>query len=200
MYSRIESKLLLFLFVSVFLIGCDTQEIKDQFTKVTDFTVTHEFFGDVSSVDDNNLYKDIELIRATIDLSQDQVYQDNYTKLEDLESVVIKQLELKWQTPLELSTIVNNANFSVVKNIYCYILAANLPEKRIAYQLEVPYIDSNTINLILEDTQELVDYFKTQEVTLICRGSFDKVLESSQELHLKARFTVTPNVIEALKF
>ena len=200
MYCRVYLRLLVFLSIVVFFVGCDTQEIKDQFEKVTTFTVTYEFSGDVAPIDRNDLYKDIELVKTTIDLSLDDTYKDNYTSLEDVKSLVVKQLELEWQTPSELSTTVDNSDFSVIKNIYCYIVAEDLPEKRIAYKLEVPYTNDSIINLTLDDTQELVDYFKAKEITLICRGSFDKVLESPQELHIKSRFTVTPDVKEALKF
>ena len=126
----------------------------------------------------------------SIATNSSQVFQNNNTRSDLVQSVKLSQLTLNITSP-------QGQTFSFLQNVSIYISSDSLPEVEIASKQNIPANVGDT--LILDVTNvELQNYIKASEIKLRIAGTTDQLITTNIYANVQARFFVQANLLAAL--
>ncbi len=111
----------------------------------------------------------------------------NNSKVEMLESVILKEFRMVISQPLGKS-------WEFLKNIEVYIDADQLPEKKIAFEAEIPDHINTTLLLKTEDVQ-LTEYLKKGTYIIKTRLITDQDIAQDIDVIITTKFAVDAKVL-----
>ena len=125
-----------------------------------------------------------------IPTNSSQVFQNNNTRSDLIQSVSLNQLTLNITSP-------QGQNFSFLKNITLYISSDSLPEVEIASKQNIPSDVGDTLALDVNNV-DLKNYIKASQIKMRISGTTDKLVTSDIYVNVNARFFVQANILALL--
>ena len=186
-----------FLFFGLFLMfsSCqeELQEAKEQFFSVTTFTTTHDTTVQLGEVSSSQLERTLELTPIALSVEQDPLYEENFTSLEKLKEVTVKQVEISLTNTNRAQQY---ADFSFLQEVTFYIQADGLEKIAIAKASDI-VPTSTVLNLELEDEQvSYLSYFQSDNTEIVPVMVFKETVESPTDMYIKSRFVITPDLTQ----
>ena len=127
---------------------------------------------------------------GTDNLIAHQVFQNNNTRSDLVQSVKLSQLTLNITSP-------QGQTFSFLQNVSVYISGDSLPEVEIATKQNIPANVGDT--LVMDVTNvELKDYIKASQIKMRISGTTDKLTTANICVNVNARFFVQANLLAVL--
>ena len=119
-----------------------------------------------------------------------QVFQNNNTRSDLIQSVKLDQLALNITSPA-------GQTFSFLQNISVYISSDSLPEIEIAGKQNIPVDAGDTLNLDVTGA-DLENYIKASTIKLRVSGTTRQLVTSDINVNMNARFFVQANLLAVL--
>jgi hypothetical protein len=119
-----------------------------------------------------------------------QVFQNNNTRSDLIQSVTLNQLTLNITSP-------HGQTFSFLQNVSIYISSDSLPEVEIASRQNIPANIGDTLVMNVTNV-DLQGYIKASEIKMRIAGTTDQLVTSNIYVNVNARFFVQANLLDVL--
>jgi hypothetical protein len=119
-----------------------------------------------------------------------QVFQNNNTAANLIQSVTLNQLTLTITSP-------QGQTFSFLQNVSVYISTDSLPEIEIASRQNIPANVGDTLSLNVTNA-DLENYIKASQITLRVSGTTDQLTTTNINVNVYAQFFVQANLLDLL--
>jgi len=144
-------------------------------------------FNDNVTIPANSLINTpFELPLIQNNTNSEQSSSSNGTSSKYISKVALKGLDLNIVNPA-------NANFNFLKSVEVFLSGPDLPEIRIAYNIDVPATDLKTVPLTTEDT-DLKEYIKKDTYTIKVKVSTDENLTEDTEINVHTKLTADAGI------
>jgi hypothetical protein len=119
-----------------------------------------------------------------------QVFENNNTRSDLIQSVNLSQLSMKITSP-------QSQTFSFLQNVSVYISSDSLPEVEIAYKQNIPVNVGDTLSLDVTGA-DLKEYIKASQVKIRISGTTDQVTTTNIYANIYAKFFIQANLLQLL--
>ncbi len=173
---------LVFLMMTGLLLSLEGCKKLDEFTQ---FDLTYHSQATIPATVSLNIPFDIPLPPVTT--NSEEEFENNNTHKDLLESIKLKELELKITDPVD-------GDFGFLSDIEIYISTDNQPEKLLAWKHDIPDSAGNTLSL--ETTSdELKNYLTEESFNLRVKVTVDQLITQDYELDIKTVFHVNAKIL-----
>ncbi|MBL7765243.1 MAG: hypothetical protein JNJ58_04070 [Chitinophagaceae bacterium] len=167
-------KYLLLLFLLPLLSGCD------KLGKAILFDMSYDRTVVIPAT--TPLYLPIDIPTPEISITTENTFSQHKTRLDLVSQIKMSQLTLMILNPA-------NSNLSFLRSVSIYISTPTLPELKIAWADDIPSNINDGISLQIS-AENLLDYYKSESVTLKTVVTLDELITSDYEINVHAAFRI----------
>ncbi len=170
-----------FFLISLLLLPTSCKKLRE----ITRFDITTVSYATIPSGGIVNL--PFQIFTPDIETNSAQEFETNKTEARLVRAAFLKSLTLNIHQP-------NQANFDFLRSVEIFISAANLEEKRIAAQTDIPQTGLKTLSVGTDDAIDLKDYIKGDKYKLRVQAVTRQLPGSDVTIRINSRFEVEANI------